>query len=162
MLILGAQTLASSLLTHIAPTRQHYEHIQLLLTFEHNMDTATASHEHATAPKAAAQAPESKSDVRPSENNTQTLPERSKPAKAKKEKVVKPPKGPMPSKQKREPVTATIPNDPDSMFKVGFLADVYQERPIGSGGISKVVTRCESSQSTVHKRKTFDIHKIQS
>ena len=108
------------------------------------MDTATASHGEATAPKATG-APESKSDAGPPENNTQTLPERSKPAKAKKEKVAKAPKGPTPSKQKREPAAATIPNDPDSMFKVGFLADVYQERPVGSEGISKVVTRCESS-----------------
>ena len=107
------------------------------------MDTATASHEQATAPKTT-EAPESKTNVGPSENSTQTLPERSKPAKTKKEKVAKAPKGPTPSKQKREPPAATIPNDPDSMFKVGFLADVYQERPIGSGGISKVITRCES------------------
>ena len=107
------------------------------------MDKATASHEKAIAPKAT-EAPESKTDARSSENN-QTLPERSKPAKAKKEKVAKAPKGPTPPKQKREPAAATIPNDPDSMFKVGFLADVYQERPIGSGGISKVITRCESS-----------------
>ncbi len=126
------------------------------------MDTATASHEQATAPKAAEQTPESKRDAGPSENNTQTLPERSKPAKAKKEKVAKPPKGPMPSKPKREPAVATTPNDPDSMFKVGFLADVYQERPIGSGGISKIVTRCESPRSTVHKRKAFYTQKIQS
>lgn len=113
------------------------------------MDTATASHGEATAPKATG-APESKSDAGPSENNTQTLPERSKPAKAKKEKVAKANKGPTPSKQKREPAAATIPNDPDSMFKVGFLADVYQERPVGSEGISKVVTRCELS----HKHRT--------
>ena len=108
------------------------------------MDTATASHGQTTAPKAT-EVPESKSDAGPSENNTQTLPERSKPAKAKKEKVAKAPKGPTPPKQKREPAAATIPNDPDSMFKVGFLADVYNERPVGSGDISKVVTRCESS-----------------
>lgn len=108
------------------------------------MDTTTASHEQVTAPKAT-EVPGSKSDVGPSENNIQTLPERSKPAKAKKEKVAKAPKGPTPSKQKREPAAATIPNDPDSMFKVGFLADVYQERPVASGGISKVVTRCEPS-----------------
>lgn len=108
------------------------------------MDTATASHEQATAPKAT-EAPEFKSDAGPSENNTQTLPERNKPAKAKRDKVAKAPKGPTPSKQKREPAAATIPNDPDSMFKVGFLADVYQERPVGPEGISKVVTRCESS-----------------
>ncbi|KAL1957882.1 hypothetical protein VTO42DRAFT_5447 [Malbranchea cinnamomea] len=33
------------------------------------------------------------------------------------------------------------PSDPDQMFKVGFLADVYQEKPIGSEGVEKVVTR---------------------
>lgn len=114
------------------------------------MDTATASNEQATPPEAAKKAPESKRDAGPSENNTQTLPERSKPAKVKKEKVAKAPKGPVPPKQKREPAAATTPNDPDSMFKVGFLADVYQERPIGSGGISKIVTRCESSYSIIY------------
>ena len=31
--------------------------------------------------------------------------------------------------------------DPESIFKLGFLADVYNERPVGSEGISKVVTR---------------------
>ena len=117
------------------------------------MDTTTASNEQATPPEAAKQAPESKMDAGPSENNMQTLPERSKPAKVKKEKVAKAPKGPTPPKQKREPAAATIPNEPDSMFKVGFLADVYQERPIGSGGVSKVVTRCESWCCTVYKRR---------
>ncbi len=150
-----------SLLTHIARQRQHCEDTQLLLTREYNMDTATASNEQAIAPEAAKPAPGSKRDAGPSENNTQTLPERSKPAKAKKEKVAKAPKGPMPPKQKREPAAATIPNDPDSMFKVGFLADVYQERPIGPGGISKVVTRCESSCSTIYALKAFYTHKIQ-
>ena len=114
------------------------------------MDTAAASNEQATAPEAAKRAPGSKMDAGPSEN-TQTLPERTKPAKLKKEKVAKAPKGPTPPKQKREPAAATIPNDPDSMFKVGFLADVYQERPIGPEGISKVVTRCELSHITVYK-----------
>ena len=33
--------------------------------------------------------------------------------------------------------------DPDSMFKVGFLADVYKERPVGSAGIQSVITRCK-------------------
>ncbi len=36
----------------------------------------------------------------------------------------------------------TQEDDPDSMFKVGFLADVYNERPAGSDGISGIVTRC--------------------
>ena len=115
------------------------------------MDTATASNEQTTPPEAAKQVSKAKMDAGPSENNTQTLPERSEPAKVKKEKTPKAPKGPAPPKQKRVPAAAPIPNDPDSMFKVGFLADVYQERPIGSGGISKVVTRCELSHSTVYK-----------
>ena len=29
----------------------------------------------------------------------------------------------------------------DSIFNVGFLADVYKEKPIGSAGTSKIVTR---------------------
>ena len=32
--------------------------------------------------------------------------------------------------------------DPEYMFKVGFLADVYKERPVGSEGIKGVITRC--------------------
>lgn len=40
--------------------------------------------------------------------------------------------------------------DPDSMFKVGFLADVYKERPANSEGISGVITRCGS----FHPRKS--------
>lgn len=70
------------------------------------------------------------------DSDKQELPERSKPSKPKKEKATKPakvPKGPMP-KTKRE--AATAPNDPDSMFKVGFLADVHQERPS-----ARVITR---------------------
>ena len=34
--------------------------------------------------------------------------------------------------------------DSDSMFRVGFLADVYKERPLGSKGTEKVITRCKS------------------
>lgn len=72
------------------------------------------------------------------EPDKQELPERSKPSKAKKEKAIKPAKaskGPTPPKTKREAAPPT-PNDPDSMFKVGFLADVYQER-----SSERVVTR---------------------
>ena len=72
----------------------------------------------------------------------QALPERSKPPKAKKEKAPKLPKGPTPPKSKRDPAAKPPSEDPDSMFKVGFLADVYQERAIGPESISKVVTRC--------------------
>lgn len=72
----------------------------------------------------------------PSENN--------KPPKAKKEKapkVPKPPKGPTPPKAKKESAAKPSVDDPESMFKVGFLSDVYQERPVGSEDISKVITR---------------------
>ena len=78
------------------------------------------------------------------EANVQKLPERNKPPKAKKEKTPKPPKGPTPPKAKRDPAAKAAPDDPDSMFKVGFLAEVYEERPIKPEGISKVVTRCMS------------------
>ena len=81
-------------------------------------------------------------DPKTSESSPQALPERNKPPKAKKEKTPKPPKGPTPPKAKREPAAKPAPEDPDSMFKVGFLSEVYQERPIGSQGTSKVVTRC--------------------
>jgi len=78
-----------------------------------------------------------------------SLPDRSKQPKAKKEKTPKQSK-PMattkpPSKAKSKPGNASEPSapiDPDAMFKVGFLADVYQERPKSSEGIQKVVTRC--------------------
>ena len=108
------------------------------------MNSAAAPPESSIAPEALETVPDTGKDGKLSEN-IHKLPERNKPPKAKKEKVAKPPKGPTPSKPKREPATASLPNDPDSMFKVGFLADVYQERPIGSGGISKVVTRCQYS-----------------
>jgi glutaminyl-tRNA synthetase len=36
---------------------------------------------------------------------------------------------------------AAAGQDTDAMFREGFLADVYKERPIGSNGIEKVVTR---------------------
>ncbi|KAG0645616.1 Glutaminyl-tRNA synthetase [Hyphodiscus hymeniophilus] len=39
------------------------------------------------------------------------------------------------------PPTKDVPIDADSMFKGGFLADVYSERPIGQNDIDKVVTR---------------------
>ncbi|CAD6589012.1 MAG: hypothetical protein ASARMPREDX12_003560 [Alectoria sarmentosa] len=70
--------------------------------------------------------------------------ENSKPPKPKKEKapkVPKPPKGPRPPKTKKESAAKPSVEDPESMFKVGFLSDVYQERPVGPEGISKVTTR---------------------
>ena len=101
------------------------------------MDTATASSEKPAPPKAE-MLPESEGGRITSENKKQELPERSKPPKPRKEKTPKPakvPKGPMPPKPKRE-VGPAPNNDPDSMFKVGFLADVYAERPS-----PRVVTR---------------------
>lgn len=71
-----------------------------------------------------------------------------KPSKAKKEKVPKtprPPKGPTPPKVKKEATAKPSVEDPESMFKVGFLSDVYQERPVGPESISKVITRCRLS-----------------
>lgn len=62
------------------------------------------------------------------------LPVRSKTGKPAKKN---PPKGPKP---KSKPPTTTV-NDPDAMFKVGFLADVYQEKPLGSPGTEEVITR---------------------
>ena len=72
---------------------------------------------------------------------TENLPERPKAAKPKKEKPPKQPKGPAPPKPKRAAATKPAPEDPESMFKVGFLSDVYQERPIGNEGITKIITR---------------------
>ena len=71
----------------------------------------------------------------------------SKPAQAKKErapKIPKPPKGPTPPKAKKEPTAKPSVEDPESMFKVGFLSDVYKERPVGPNCINKFITRCKS------------------
>jgi glutaminyl-tRNA synthetase len=76
---------------------------------------------------------------------TQHLPERAKAPKAKKEKPPKQPKGPTPPKPKRPPAPKAVPEDPESMFKVGFLADVYQERPKGYEGREKIITRVRST-----------------
>ena len=84
--------------------------------------------------------------------------ENSKPSKAKKEKapkIPKPPKGPTPPKVKKELAAKPSVEDPESMFKVGFLSDVYQERPVGPEGISKVITRCKMptrQSSKYHER----------
>lgn len=62
-----------------------------------------------------------------------------------------PTKQPKPAKLKRENTPKTAPEDPDSMFKVGFLAEVYQERPVGSEGVEKVITRCNLEQNHSHQ-----------
>ncbi|KAL1969912.1 hypothetical protein VTN77DRAFT_7421 [Rasamsonia byssochlamydoides] len=63
---------------------------------------------------------------------TAELPERPKEPKATGKKAKAPPKNG--GAQKQDP--ADLVRDPDHMFKVGFLADVYQERPT-----EKVITR---------------------
>lgn len=50
------------------------------------------------------------------------------------------PKPPNPKGKATAPSNHTQ-NDPDSMFKGGFLADVYSENPVRTDGISRVVTR---------------------
>ena len=82
-----------------------------------------------------------------SKPNPKAPAENSKPPKAKKEKAPKtpkPPKGPTPQKSKKETAARPLAEDPQSMFKVGFLSDVYQERPVGPESIRKVITRCKS------------------
>ena len=74
-------------------------------------------------------------------SNGTKLPDRTKPSKPKKEKAPKAKKEPSapknPIKTKQKPEAKSSSADPDAMFKVGFLADVYNERPV-----EKVVTRC--------------------
>lgn len=72
---------------------------------------------------------------------TETLPERLNAPKSKKEKPPKQSKGPTPPKPKKAAAPKPELQDPESMFKVGFLSDVYQERPLGQEGISKIFTR---------------------
>lgn len=67
-----------------------------------------------------------------STTDTKELPERPKKNNAQK----KPPK----TAKKGPSKEADTPDDPDQMFKVGFLADVYEERPL-SEAIPKVRTR---------------------
>ncbi|OBT53959.1 hypothetical protein VE04_04743 [Pseudogymnoascus sp. 24MN13] len=50
------------------------------------------------------------------------------------------PKPPNP-KDKATPPSRDAQNDPDSMFKGGFLADVYSKNPVRSDGMGRVVTR---------------------
>jgi glutaminyl-tRNA synthetase len=55
----------------------------------------------------------------------------------KKENAPKPPN----PKGKATPPSRDAQNDPDSMFKGGFLADVYSKNPVRSDGMGRVVTR---------------------
>ncbi|KAL8870068.1 MAG: hypothetical protein Q9174_003801 [Haloplaca sp. 1 TL-2023] len=72
---------------------------------------------------------------------TSSLPDRTKPVKAPKQKAPKQPNTANPSKAKRPEAAKSAQDDPQLMFKVGFLSDVYQERSIETGTIDKVVTR---------------------
>ncbi|KAL8671042.1 MAG: hypothetical protein Q9168_004435 [Polycauliona sp. 1 TL-2023] len=72
---------------------------------------------------------------------TTSIPQRPKQPKAQKQKPPKPAKAANQPKHKRPEATKPAPDDPQLMFKVGFLSDVYQERSFESGAISKVVTR---------------------
>ena len=83
------------------------------------------------------------------------LPTRIKQSKPKKEKISKPHKEPSGSKsptkpkKKSENVVKPTPTDPDAMFKVGFLSDVYNERPA-----EKVVTRCTFCCCNIYRNKS--------
>ncbi|KAI4265535.1 MAG: hypothetical protein L6R35_007092, partial [Caloplaca aegaea] len=72
---------------------------------------------------------------------SKNLPDQSKAPKPKKEQPSKQMKSTSAPKPKRAQATNPATDDPQSMFKVGFLSDVYQERSIESGAINKVVTR---------------------
>lgn len=37
--------------------------------------------------------------------------------------------------------TESVTNDATSLYKTGFLAEVYNEKPIGSPGINRIITR---------------------
>lgn len=63
------------------------------------------------------------------------------PVRTKNSRKEKPAKNPPKNSKPNRKHPATTANDPDAMFKVGFLADVYQERPVGSPRIEEVVTR---------------------
>lgn len=114
----------------------------------HNMENGAALPERRGASSAAGKPPDAQVEPDYSKPNPKAPAENGKPPKTKKEKAPKtpkPPKGPTPPKAKKEPAAKPSVEDPESMFKVGFLSDVYQERPVGPEGISKVITRCELS-----------------
>ncbi|KAI9676925.1 MAG: hypothetical protein M1817_006764 [Caeruleum heppii] len=78
------------------------------------------------------------------------LPDRTNPPRhkneKKKEKEKKPPfdpalRGSNPPKPRAPTAAKASVEDPDSLFKEGFLADVYKERPVDQAGIKKIVTR---------------------
>ena len=119
------------------------------------MENGKALPERPGASSAANDVPDAQIEPDNSKPKPKAPAENSKPPKAKKEKAPKtpkPPKGPTPPKGKKETAAKPSVEDPESMFKVGFLSDVYQERPVGSEGVSRVITRCKLS---VLKFKVF-------
>jgi len=115
------------------------------------MDQATDSADKSTSFHQPVQLPANGEAVKVESQANNDLPDRTqdpKKPKAQKQKTPKPPKDtsaarmPKPAKPKRENAPKSAPEDPDAMFKVGFLADVYQERPANSSGVKEVVTRC--------------------
>ena len=80
---------------------------------------------------------------------TKALPQRPTNAKVKKEKPAKESKQATILKPKNIATNKVTTEDAESMFKVGFLSDVYQERPIGYEGISKIVTRVAHPMESV-------------
>ncbi len=110
------------------------------------MENGAPLPERRKAPNGASDVPSVQVEPDDSNPNLKVPAENSKPPKPKKEKAPKtpkPPKGPTLPKVKKESAAKPSVEDPESMFKVGFLSDVYQERPVGPEGISKVMTRCK-------------------
>ena len=113
------------------------------------MENGTSLPERPGASGPAKDFPDDRTEPDNSKPNPKAPAENGKPTKAKKEKAPKKPKpstkGPIIPKAKKESAAKPSVEDPESMFKVGFLSDVYQERPVGSEGVSKVITRCKLS-----------------
>lgn len=118
------------------------------------MENGTALPERLEAPNTVRDPPDAPTEPDNRKPDPKAPVENSKPPRAKKEnapKIPKPLKGPTPPKVKKESGAKPSVEDPESMFKVGFLSDVYQERPIGPEGISKVITRCKLCTQTFLK-----------
>ena len=103
------------------------------------MENGAPLPERHKAPNTASDVPSVQVKPDDSKPNLKVPAENSKPPKPKKEKAPNLPK------VKKESAAKPSVEDPESMFKVGFLSDVYQERPVGPEGISKVITRCKLS-----------------
>ena len=121
------------------------------------MENGTALPERPRDPSLVEESVDAQTEPNNSKLNPKAPAENSKPPKPKKEKAPKtpkPPKGPAPPKTKKESVAKPSIEDPESMFKVGFLSDVYQERPLVPEGISKVITRCKLTIEDIAKKST--------